>query len=54
MENVDWINLAGDWDKLWNVLKEVMRFGGEHKIRGVSLSVLEFLGAFAKIAKNYC
>jgi len=31
MENVDCINLAGDWDKLWNVLKEVMRLGDSTK-----------------------
>jgi len=24
---VDWIHLAGDWDKLWAVLKAVKRFG---------------------------
>jgi hypothetical protein len=25
MENMGWINLVGDWNKLWNVLKEVMK-----------------------------
>jgi hypothetical protein len=53
MEKVDRIHLAGDWDKLWAVLEAVERLWF-HKMGGIYLIVVTYLGALAKNAKNDC